>query len=104
MKPKKFPVVVKEGGVIARIYRHQNKGYEEFKMAYYEADHRRIETFADFGRAHARAIEVVRLVRCGDHATLTLKADDRLLYQRAARHALRPKPRLMLQPANTRRR
>src|SRR5216117_4153678 len=76
-----FPITVTKGSVSAKIYRHENKGYSEFKVAYYAGLQRKLESFADLAEAKQRAKEVVGGIAAGDHATLTLKADDRIVYQ-----------------------
>ena len=42
-----------------------------------------MQTFADHSDALKKADEVCRQIGAGDHATLNLKADDRIVYQRA---------------------
>ncbi len=76
MQPEmpQFPITVTRGSVSAKIYRHQNKGYPEFKVAYYVGDRRKLESFADLEEARKRAKDVVSGISDGDHVTLTLRA------------------------------
>ena len=82
-KTPDFPITLTKGSVSAKIYRHENKGYAEFKVAYYVGTRRKLESFADLDEAKRRAREAIVGIGAGDHATLTLKADDRIVYQRA---------------------
>lgn len=80
---REFPQKITKNGINATIYRAENKGYIEFKVAWYEGARRQMQSFADYADALQKAEEVFRQIGAGDHATLHLKADDRIIYQRA---------------------
>ena len=85
MKPnnREFPQKITKNGINATIYRAENKGYVEFKVAWHEGSRRQMQSFADYTDAFRRAEEACRQIGAGDHATLNLKADHRIVYQRA---------------------
>jgi integrase len=81
--PEKFPVQVKKGNSIVRIYRHENDGYPEFKLAYYLSGKRKFETFSDFARAKKRADNINNSVSDGNLEIHTLPKEEFILYKRA---------------------
>ena len=81
--PDSFPHKVKSGNSVVRIYRHENKGREEFKIAFYRDGIRKLESFSDYADAHNRAKSINDSVTNGDLDTLTLTADDRVMYLRS---------------------
>jgi integrase len=84
-----FPYEVKKGNSIVKIYRYSNAGYDEFKLSYYAGGRRKMETFAEFDKAKARAVEINGSVTNGDSENLLLTGKDRLVFTRAV-EALQP--------------
>ena len=84
-----FPYKDSNKGINYTIYRHTNRGYNEFKLAYQVGDKRKLEAFADFESAKQRAIDVTAAISKGDHAVLTLRPAERAIYARAIA-ALKP--------------
>ena len=87
--PKKFPVEIRKGNSVVKIYRHTNKGYEEFKVAFYDNGQRKLETFADYSRAKNRADSINQSVCNGDLSVISLTGADRVAFMRAI-EALKP--------------
>jgi site-specific recombinase XerD len=82
--PESWPYRIERGNVRLTIYRHENKGYAEFKLAYYDSTgKRRLQTFSDFTDAVKRANEVRTSINKGEADVLTLTSNDRLTYLRA---------------------
>jgi integrase len=84
MKLPAFPLEVKKNNSIVRIYRHENSGYDEFKLAYYLNGKRKFETFSDYSRAKKRADEINDSVTDGNLEGLTLSKEECILYRRSA--------------------
>jgi integrase len=83
--PEKWPYRVKNGNSTVPIYyRETSKGYDEFKVAWYDAEHRmKFKSFADFEEAKKYAGSVNAAISKGDVQALTLTSNDRLSYLRA---------------------
>lgn len=86
--PDSFPQEVKSGSVIVKIYCVENRKakavYQEFRVAYYGDDGRRKqEYFKDYATAYKRAKSVGSTITSGNARSLTLGADERLVYLRA---------------------
>jgi hypothetical protein len=82
--PTEWPQKVKSGNTTIPIYRSKTRGYEEFKVVWYDADRkRRFKTFADFEDARKHAQNVNAAICSGEINTVTLTNDDRLIYLRA---------------------
>src|SRR5258708_2881648 len=82
--PETWPQRVQRGNAVVKIYRYDNKGYPEFKLAYYDpTGKRRLQTFADYADAIKQANNVTAAVNKGEAETLTLTSKDRLTYMRA---------------------
>lgn len=81
--PEAFPVTVKRGNSVVKIYRHENGKYEEFKVAYYVDGKRKLETFAEYSRAKRRADDINDSVKDGDTEALSMSREDRILFERA---------------------
>jgi hypothetical protein len=78
-----FPETVKNGNSTVKIY-HQRKGeYDQYKVAYYFQNKRKMETFADYKKAKRRAGEITDSVNRGDVETLSLTAQERVEFTRA---------------------
>lgn len=82
--PDSFPVTVKSGNSIVKIYRHENGKYVEFKVAFYLDGKRKMETFADYGKAKKRADDINDSVKAGDSEALSISREDRILFERAS--------------------
>ena len=89
MSKPKFPVTVKRGHTVVKIYRTPSRGCEAFTVSYYLGDKRRRVTFADLGLAMTEAETVANKLSTGEVNVLTLTSDDRLAYVRAI-EALKP--------------
>lgn len=81
--PDSFPVTVKNGNSIVKIYRHQNGKYVEFKVAFYVGDKRKLETFAEYEKARKRADAINDSVADKDVDALAISREDRILFKRA---------------------
>jgi hypothetical protein len=89
MSKPKFPVTVKRGYTIVKIYRTPSRGCEAFTVSYYLGDKRQRVTFADLGLAMTEAETVANKLSTGEVNVLTLTSHDRLAYIRAI-EALKP--------------
>jgi hypothetical protein len=89
MSKPKFPVTVKRGHTIVKIYRTPSRGCEAFTVSYYLGDKRQRVTFADLGLAMTEAETVANKLSTGEVNVLTLTSHDRLAYIRAI-EALKP--------------
>jgi len=82
--PTKWPHKIKSGNASISIYQIENKGYQEFKVVYYDAERkRRFKTCAEFADAKKFAENVTATIGNGEISALTLTNTDRLLYLRA---------------------
>src|SRR6266581_4153119 len=54
-KRMEFPMEVKSGSVIVKIYKVENKGRDSFTVSYFADGKRKLKMFADFDEAHAEA-------------------------------------------------
>src|SRR5688572_21940141 len=86
--PTAWPVVIKKGNSLVRIYRHTNakagREYSEFKVASYDlTGKRKLQTFADYENAKKTADGILSSLSAGDSEALTLSSKDSLPYQRA---------------------
>ena len=79
-----FPLEVKRGNATVKIYRREKKGYEEFRLAYYDADGtRKLQSFSSLQAAKDEAAAKATSLSTGDVTALSLSGDDRLSYVRA---------------------
>jgi integrase len=87
MKESKFPVVVTQGGVTAKIRKavqtKNGETYTLFVVEYSLLGKRKREARASFEDARQVAMDACRLIANGNHVSLTLTHDDRLKYLRA---------------------
>lgn len=86
--PSVWPVVVKRGNSVVRIYKHTNrKGdqkYDEFKVASYDLNgKRKLQTFSDYDDAKSAADGIAASFASGDVEAITLKSKDAAVYTRA---------------------
>ncbi|EEF63304.1 tyrosine-type recombinase/integrase [Pedosphaera parvula] len=89
MKNPDFPVVIKKGNSVVKIYRHRNGEYDEFKVGYYSQGRRKLETFGSYDKATKRAHQINDSVNNGNLESLTLTGPERLAFTRAV-NALEP--------------
>ena len=89
MSKPKFPITVKRGHTIVKIYRTPSRGCDAYTVSYYLGDQRVRKTFADLGLATTEAETVATKLSTGEVNVLTLTSDDRLSYVRAI-EALKP--------------
>src|ERR1035437_8769561 len=89
MSKPKFPITVKRGHTVVKIYRTPSRGCEAFTVSYYLGDKRQRVTFADLGLAMTEAETVANKLSTGEINVLTLTSQDRLAYIRAM-EALKP--------------
>ncbi len=89
MSKPKFPVTVKRGRAIVKIYRTPSRGCDAYTVSYYLGDQRVRKTFADYGLATTEAETVANKLSTGEVNVLTLTSSDRLAYIRAI-EALKP--------------
>lgn len=92
--PTDWPVEVKNGNAVVKIYRGTNtKGdtqYIEFKVAFWATDgKRKFRSFADYGKARRYADTVTASFAKGDAKFLTLSGEEMVVYARATQ-ALKP--------------
>ncbi len=88
--PTKWLEIIKKGNSSVKIYRAANKGYEDYKVVFYDGEgKRRFKTFANYADARAKANDVNASVASGDIGALTLSNQDRTIYLRAI-ESLRP--------------
>lgn len=89
MKTVKYPMTVKKGNSIVKIYYAKRGQYHKYKIAYYSLGIRKTETFSEFDRAKDRAEEINDSVNNGNAETLSMSASDRLAFTNAM-SALKP--------------
>lgn len=89
MSKPKFPVTVKRGHTIVKIYRTPSRGCDAYTVSYYLGAQRVRKTFADYGLATTEAETVANKLSTGEVNVLTLTSGDRLSYIRAI-EALKP--------------
>ena len=83
MSKPKFPITVKHGHTVVKIYRTPTRGFDSYTVAYYQGDKRIRKTFADLGLASTEAETVANKMSTGELNVLKLTSDDRLAYVRA---------------------
>lgn len=83
--PKKpaFPVVIKRGSAVVKIYLTPTNGCESYTISYWRAGKRHRQSFAEFARAKREADKVATQLTAGDLDVLTLTSADRAAYLRA---------------------
>jgi hypothetical protein len=74
MKTPSFPLEIKNGNSLVKIYPHSNAGYAESKVAYYAEGCSKMETYADLEKAKTRAGEINDRANDGSAVVLTLTA------------------------------
>jgi integrase len=85
--PKSFPIEIKRKNVIVKIYRVSNKGYDEFRVIWYDAEgKRKMRSFSDYVEAEDEASKVGASFATGNADTLLLSRDEAAKYTRALEH------------------
>lgn len=82
-KQSEFPMEIKDGSVVVKIYQTTNKGSTSYTLAYYVDGIRRLQAFADLDAAKAEAKNVAAKMAQGEIDILKLKGADRNVYLRA---------------------
>ncbi len=83
MSKPKFPMAVKRGHTVVKIYRTPTKGSDAYTVVHYIGEQRQRKTFADLDKAITEAETVANKLSTGELDVLTLKSEDRLAYVRA---------------------
>jgi integrase len=89
MTKAKFPMVVKRGHTIVKIYQTPSRGCDAYTVSYYLGDKRQRKTFADLSLAVTEAEIIANRMSTGEMNVLTLTSGDGLAYVRAV-EALKP--------------
>jgi integrase len=89
MSKPKFPITVKRGHTVVKIYHTPSRGCDAYTVVYYLGTKRQRKSFADLGLATTEAEVVANKLSTGEVNVLTLTSDDRLSYIRAI-EALKP--------------
>jgi integrase len=82
-KSDDFPLTLKRGSSVVKIYRHQDNGYEVYTLVYYLHGERKRPTFASLEAARDEADRVLDQINNGEPDVLTLTNTERLAYLRA---------------------
>ena len=79
-----FPLEVKRGNAVVNIYRIKNRGYVEYRLAWYGPDGKRqVKSLSDLQRAKDDAASKVNELSRGEIVSLDLTGENRLAYVRA---------------------
>jgi integrase len=78
----KFPITVKRGHTVVKIYRTPSRGCEAYTVSYYLGNLRQRRTFADLGMAQTEADTIATKLSSGEVKVLELTGEDRLSYVR----------------------
>ena len=89
MSKTKFPMVVKRGHTIVKIYRTPSHGCDAFTVVYYLGEKRFRKTFGDLNLAVQEAETKANNLSAGQLDVLTLTNADRVAFVRAV-EALKP--------------
>src|SRR4029453_6197368 len=87
MRPcPKFPIAIKVGNTIVKIYHWKGPRYDQFKLVYHGADGKRqSESFGKLASAKAPANEIAVQIERGERDMLKLSSSDRASYLHALR-------------------
>jgi integrase len=77
MKNNKFPIEVKKGGSIVKIYRTVDRGRDRFTVIYHEGGRRTLRQFADLSEARKEAKTAADSLNAGQGSALELTGKDR---------------------------
>ena len=75
-----FPMEVKQGSVVVKIYRVENKGRDSFTVSYHADGKRTQKMFAGFNEAHAEAKSKATILSRGELDALHLRSEDARVY------------------------
>src|ERR1035441_4899577 len=89
MSKPKFPMMVKRGHTIVKIYLTPSRGFEAFTVVSYLGKKRQRKTFANLSLARTEAAMIANRLSAGELNALTLTNHDGLAYARAV-EALKP--------------
>ncbi len=78
--PPVFPLEVKKGSTIVKIYRTVDRGRDRFTLGYHEGSRRVLRQFADLGEARKEAGIVAAKLNAGQGSALELTGADRDSY------------------------
>ena len=87
-KPK-FPMIVKRGHTIVKVYKTPSNKCDQFTVVHYLGTERQRKTFSDLGLAITEAETVASKLSQGELNVLELRNEDRLSYVRSI-EALKP--------------
>jgi integrase len=79
-KKTAWPLIIKSGSVRVKIYRTHTRGYPMFTVAHHLEGKRKLEQFADLGKARKRAQEVAHKIQTGEQHALSLTNQDKAEY------------------------
>jgi integrase len=80
---KRFPLIIRSGHAIVKIYRVKDRGRFNYTVAYNKQTGRVKKTFADFELAKREANSIARRLAVGDLESLKLTGGDRQIYVEA---------------------
>ena len=83
MSKPKFPIEVRQGSVVVKIYRTPSHGCEAYTLSYYQDGGRKRPTFTELQAARDEASVIVNRLGNSDADVLTLTSADRSAYLRA---------------------
>ena len=75
-----FPMVVKQGSVVVKIYDVENKGRLSYTVSYHADGKRRLKMFADFDEAYAEAKAKANTLSRGELDALDIRSVDVRIY------------------------
>ena len=78
-----FPMEVKQGSVVVKIYRVENKDRDSFTVSYHADGKRHLKMFANFDEAHAEAKSKATSISRGELDVLELRSVDSRAYVNA---------------------
>ena len=82
-RPRVFPLEVRSGSVVVKIYRVQNKGRPSFMVSHHADGRRYQKMFAKFAEARADAGAKATAMSRGELDVLELRSVDRIAYLHA---------------------
>src|SRR5258705_13906780 len=89
MSKPKFPMVVKRGHTIVKIYLTPTRGCDAYTVVHYLGTKRQRKTFADLGVAKTEAEAIANKLCTGELDVLTLTSENKFSFVRAV-EALKP--------------
>ncbi len=83
MSKPKFPMTVRRGHTVVKVYKTPSNGCPQFTVSYYLGEKRIRKTFADSELAITEAETTANALSAGELSVVELKGEDRLSYVRA---------------------